>query len=87
MKKLIIIFLLSSFFIFGDSSHKVIKFLRFGKISYDYYSSFEIKDKYCIYYNTAIGANPTNYIYGEFQLLTYNEYIEDIKYGNRTRCN
>ena len=81
MRKLIILVLI--LFIIGcstiqytDSNLKIIKYKKLDKIKYDWYDEIKVNGNYCIYIKNGICDIPTNYIYGDFELITYNEYLK-----------
>ena len=82
MKKLIIL-LTFLFIILGcksityKSDLKMIKSKSFNNIKYDWYTVIKPVGNYMMYTKETVLYTSTNYIYGEFKLLSYQEYMDE----------
>lgn len=57
--------------------YKIIKFKKFDKTMYDWYSTLDVKGSYCVYLKHTIYGVSTNHIYGDFQIIPYNQYLKE----------
>jgi hypothetical protein len=56
---------------------KVIKYQKLGKIKYDWYTSYELKEGFLVYYTECITGTRTNYVKNDFELITYEKYMKE----------
>jgi hypothetical protein len=60
-----------------DVDIRVLKYRVFGKIKYIPYDSISINGGYVQIVRRVNFETQTNYVYGEFELLDYNQYLKD----------
>jgi hypothetical protein len=58
---------------------KVIKFQKFGKIEYDWYDAIKITGNHTLYIKNTVLGSKTNYVKSDFELITYDQYLEETE--------
>ena len=62
-----------------EPSIRIIKYVKFGELKYETYTHCEICGSYLKFVGDYKNKPVTNYVYGDFELMNYEQYYKETK--------
>jgi hypothetical protein len=67
--------------IYKNDDIKVIRYQKFGKYVNDWYDHYEPRQGYMMYYKALVGGTRTNYIHGDYEVMSYEDYQRKTRFS------